>query len=782
MISTGNSIVVDSGTIAGGLGADGTQADAVNFSGGNNTLEIDAGYVLTGNVVSTSGTTQGGDTLALGGATNDSFNVSQIGAVGGSTQYQGFANFAKIGSSTWTLTGAGNASEAWTIVDGTLAGNATSLVGNVTFAPAAGDAAVVDFNQAQSGIYAGVLSGGGTLEKTGNATLTLTAANSYTGGTSLTAGTLVLGNGAAIGNGTLAMAAGTTLGFTSGFTLANAITLSGDPTITVGTGLSTTLSGGISNGTQAGDLVKTGAGTLVLTGADTYTGSTEVAAGTLNVQGSLASSVSVDNGATLTGTGSTGGMTIASGALVSPGGNGIGTLTVNGNLSLASGASYQVNATDTGGSDLIHATGTATLGGASVIALEAGSNWSATTKYTILTANNGVSGTFGGATSNFAFLTPTLSYDADDAYLTLVRNNVTFPSVGVTPNQIHAGSAIEALGANNAIYNAVLPLAAGPAQAAFATLAGDNLASTRTAIVDDSHYVRDAINNHLQGVQGTGETVQQDDQGSVWVSTWGHGGSQDSDGNAAAMSSTGSGVLVGTDRDLGIWRLGAVAGSGELSNSSTAGAAADAHSTDTVLGLYTGMDLGAWQLQGGAAHSWYTTRSHRQIDVPGIEGSETARYNNGVTQAYVDGGYQFTFARTSLTPFVDLARVWIHQGAINEGGNAAALDVQANGSSVNYGTAGVRGVFEPSPGLQFHASVGYQHAWGDLQSINQQQFVGGSDSFSVAGLPVSMNAGVVDLGMRFSLSKNVSVDASYHGQFASDATDQGARMALNVSF
>jgi outer membrane autotransporter protein len=45
-----------------------------------------------------------------------------------------------------------------------------------------------------------------------------------------------------------------------------------------------------------------------------------------------------------------------------------------------------------------------------------------------------------------------------------------------------------------------------------------------------------------------------------------------------------------------------------------------------------------------------------------------------------------------------------------------------------------------------------------------------------------MNAGVVDLGMRFSLSKNVSVDASYHGQFASDATDQGARMGLNVSF
>ena len=188
-----------------------------------------------------------------------------------------------------------------------------------------------------------------------------------------------------------------------------------------------------------------------------------------------------------------------------------------------------------------------------------------------------------------------------------------------------------------------------------------------------------------------------------------------------------------------MWRMGAVAGSGQLSNSSTQGTAADAHSTDTVLGLYTGLDLGAWQLQGGAAHSWYTTRSHRQIDVPGIAGSETARYDSGLTQAYVDGGYAFTFGRGTLTPFVDLASVWIHQGAINEGGGVAALDVQGNSSSVNYGTAGVRGVFEPSPGLQFHASVGFQHAWGDLQSISQQQFAGGSEF--VAGVVLGVGFG-----------------------------------------
>jgi len=133
---------------------------------------------------------------------------------------------------------------------------------------------------------------------------------------------------------------------------------------------------------------------------------------------------------------------------------------------------------------------------------------------------------------------------------------------------------------------------------------------------------------------------------------------------------------------------------------------------------------------------------------------------------------------------VDLARVWAHQNAINEGAEApAALDVQANGTAVNYGTAGLRGVFSPSAGLQFHATLGYQHAWGDLASIDQQTFAnGGNDSFTVAGLPVSKNAGIFDLGMRFAISKDVSVDWSYHGQFAKNATDQSARMSLNVAF
>jgi fibronectin-binding autotransporter adhesin len=523
-------------------------------------------------------------------------------------------------------------------------------------------------------------------------------------------------------------------------------------------------------------LDKTDLGTLVLTGNNTYAGATEVAAGTLDIEGDVASAVTVDTGATLTGIGVMGGLHATAGATVAPGGDAIGTLTVRGNATFESGSNYRLNVTDTGSSDLIHATGTATLYGGTVVGLAAGTNWNAGEKYTILTADGGVTGTFGSVTSNFAFLTPTLVYDANNAYLSLARNDLGFATLGLTRNERATAAAIEALGAEATLYQRIVTLDAAQAVASFDNLAGASLASSRTAIIDDSRYVRDAIGNHLQGID---DQAQSDDKGSVWTSTWGHWGSNDGNANTGSQNSNGSGLLVGADRDLGNTRLGAVIGHSQLSSNSGGD---NAHGTADHVGLYAATEVGAWQLQGGAAHSWYQTSSQRTIVVPGLLGHANADYNSGVTQAYVDGGYRLDFAQGSLTPFVNLARVWMHEGAIHEHGNVADLDVQANGSDVNYGTAGLRGSYTPTKGIELHASLGYQHAWGDLASTDTQRFVGSVDSFTVDGVPVAKNAGIADVGLRFDLRKNISVDATYHGQFGGQAKDQSARLALNMSF
>lgn len=118
---TGSGLAVtNGGTISGGLSGDGTtRADAITFlapDGSNinksNSLTLNAGYAFIGNVAAAAG---GSDTLALGGTASASFDVSQIGG-----QYRNFANFAKTGSSTWTLTGTTSAAVPWTVNAGVL--------------------------------------------------------------------------------------------------------------------------------------------------------------------------------------------------------------------------------------------------------------------------------------------------------------------------------------------------------------------------------------------------------------------------------------------------------------------------------------------------------------------------------------------------------------------------------------------------------------------------------------------------------------------------------------
>ena len=105
-----------------------------------------------------------------------------------------------------------------------------------------------------------------------------------------------------------------------------------------GLGISTTVSGVISGDSS---LVKTGSGTLTLSGANTYTGGTAISAGTQTMGNASAlgtGTASIASGATLGGTGTvTGLVTAASGARLAPGGTS-GTLTLTGGLTLATGA------------------------------------------------------------------------------------------------------------------------------------------------------------------------------------------------------------------------------------------------------------------------------------------------------------------------------------------------------------------------------------------------------------------------------------------------------------
>jgi autotransporter-associated beta strand protein len=137
-------------------------------------------------------------------------------------------------------------------------------------------------------------------------------------------------------------------------------------TLSPGTGESFALGSLISDtGGNVNSVLKTGAGTTILTQSNTYTGTTSVSNGTLVVDGNISTSAltTVDSGATLAGSGTTGNLTVASGGTLAPG-SGIDTLGVAGDLTLELGSISNFEIDTTGNiSDLVVSSALLTFGG-----------------------------------------------------------------------------------------------------------------------------------------------------------------------------------------------------------------------------------------------------------------------------------------------------------------------------------------------------------------------------------------------------------------------------------
>ena len=311
-------------------------------------------------------------------------DLSQIGS---GLQYDGFSTFNKVGASRWILTGVGT--QDWSVFGGLLTVNGT-LNGQVTVSNSA--------LEVYGTINGPVSVTGGTLDANGG---TINGAVALNTSTFTTSGTV--NGGVIVTNGAMSQTGGTINGniglSNSTFSITNG-TVNGAVTMNNGV---LTQSGGLLNGdvSLTGSLFTMTNGTLrgaltvnngtiaqnggVIDGAVVLT-----TGGMFTANGTVTGPVTIGAGVTLGGNGSLGSTTINGGTLAP--GNSIGTLSVQGNLTLSSASTYLVEI-DATASDRTLVAGTASLAG-TVQALFATGAFTQR-NYAIITTGGGRSGTFG---------------------------------------------------------------------------------------------------------------------------------------------------------------------------------------------------------------------------------------------------------------------------------------------------------------------------------------------------------------------------------------------------
>jgi len=576
------------------------------------------------------------------------------------------------------------------------------------------------------------------------------------------------------------------------------IALTGDSSMEIGEGSNVALSGTI---TGAGRLNKLGAGELFVDGdAGGFTGTTSVSDGGLIVgpAGVLGGNAVVQTGAVLGGYGAIrGDVDVQSGGTMSPG-NSIGTLSIDGDLTMETGSRYAMEIAGSGAGDLARVGGVANVDGGDVVvtALDPRTSYQDGQTYTILTAQGGVNGAFDGTTTQSAFLDLNLLYDQSDVKLKIGLKApvakpvapVVFETTAVSNNQIATARALDTLGQSGtslALYNKLLVLDADSSRSAYDALSGEIHASAKGALFDESHFVRDAVSDRIHAISGeSGQMTSADtDPSAVWLKTYDAWGSADGSGNSAKLERSTNGFVVGVDAPLGdAWHAGALAGFGSSSLN------ADGHSSSALVDSYT---LGAYAaaevkdvgLLFGLANTWHDITVSRNIEFPGFADRAASSYDARSLQVFGEASYAIHAGPADFEPFAGIAYVNVGTDGYDENG-IAGLHGDSDTTGVTYTTLGLRASTEVSLGGMrgsLRGMLGWQHAFGDTDTLARQAF-NGSTAFAVSGAPIDKDTALVEAGFDLDVSSAAKLGVSYQGQIGGDVQRHDFNATLAVSF
>lgn len=598
--------------------------------------------------------------------------------------------------------------------------------------------------------------------------------------------------------------------------------IGGGNTLVVGSNsLSTTVSGVIANlnpdpscgcgAAGPANLEKTGSGTLTLSGANTYTGTTVVNGGLLQVDGSIASSsqTTVNAGGALSGAGTVGNTLIASGGILLAGNGTPGSrLTVAGNLAFQSGALYLVTV-NTNAATSVNVSGTASLNGGVGVSVAPGST--VQKQYTIVSASGGRTGTFTSlaATGVPAGFAASLSYDATHAYLNFALDYGTRTDLNTNQKTIATTlqNFFDANGGINAAFvarstNGLTQLAGqgatGSQQTTFGAMSQfmglltDPFAAGRdggtggasavpfaeeSASLADVARSGDARDAFASIPRKAPEQLAFDQRWNVWAAAF--GGSQSTSGNAVLGSNNTTSSLYGTAVGAD-YRISpntivgfALAGGGTSFNVSGLGGG---RSDLFQAGAFLRHNVGAAYITGALAYGWQDVTTDRTVTAAGIDRLR-AEFNANAWSGRIEGGYRFIAPWTSgvgLTPYaagqVTRFDLPAYAESVVSGNNNFALAYAAKSVTATRSELGLRtdkSFALPDGILTLRGRAAWAHDFNPDRTVAATFQALPGTSFVVGGARPAADSALTTASAEMKWLNGWSAAASFEGEFSS---------------
>jgi autotransporter-associated beta strand protein len=707
----------------------------------------------------------------------------------------GGTNLTKVANGTLVLAGHNQYTGTTSVFGGTLRGDAATIRGNVAFNDDTSQTKTVVFDQVTDATFAGNIGGVGTttgignVVKTGAGRLVLSGTSNFTGTTTVSAGILQGTSDNLIG--TIVNNAGVI--FDQGFDGAYAGAMSG-----------------------AGTLTKNGTGTLSLTGASSVGGGTTINGGGFAINGSLTSDLTLNAAGTLYGSGHLNGNLTNNGGTIAPG-NSIGNLTINGNLTWNSGT-FDVEVSPSGASDRITIVGAGhkvTVNGGTLQVLPLPGTYVPNTRYTIITAPAGGIATFNDVTGGVGFLTPALSFDDTNLYLSLVLAPDAFRSAGQTVNQQAIGGALDALAASGNVGGVVTTMAnLSPSQgaAALQALSPEAYADFGTVNTRSSQLFMNAVGRQMAGERGSAvgaprsvalaEACEVACDGtapprlSAWLSGIGSTGSVLGNGNASSLTYTLGGTAFGIDYRLDprflLGIAGGYAGGTQWVNGFGGNGYTDALSVALYGSFTQNANGGGFYADALAGYANSNNRLQRVIPFPG----QSASVANGQASAnqflgQLETGYKFGLpfpTNTSISPFGRLQVGSVNQAAFTESGTSPF-----NLSVAQQTTTSVRTIFGADFGASFDMGggrpldiglrLGWMHEFADTARPISAAFAAAPiQQFTVFGATPQRDSAVIGLSATAAVTDRASLFASYDGEVGGGTDNHALRVGFRMTW